>query len=270
MALVHGTSLGPYTSLAPLGAGGMGEVYSALDPKLGRRVAIKVLPSHLAADPAALARFEREAKALAAHSHPCILSIFDFGREGEVVYAVLELLEGRTLRDALKDGPRTPRRAAELGAQVAQGLAAGLGCAALAVAALGFALGAWRTVKLPSFRMLTHEQGTLGEARFLPGSPEYVFDAQWSGGGQVWYAQRLDQPGTRVVPGGEGRFLDLAANGESLGLALFLEQGDSYEDGLIQVVDRQGAIRTLAALHGFQRRTIIRKLSKLYLIEGLS
>ena len=106
--------LGSYQVIASIGAGGMGEVFSALDPKLGRKVALKVLPDHLSRDPAALARFEREARALASLNHPGILHIYDLGREGEVTFVVTELLEGRTLREALKDGPLQPRRAAEM------------------------------------------------------------------------------------------------------------------------------------------------------------
>ncbi|HEY3203121.1 MAG TPA: protein kinase, partial [Thermoanaerobaculia bacterium] len=93
MSLEPGTRLGPYEILAPLGAGGMGEVYRARDSKLDRDVAIKVLPVSIAADPDALARFEREAKAVAALSHPNILAIHDFGSQDGVSYAVMELLE---------------------------------------------------------------------------------------------------------------------------------------------------------------------------------
>ena len=82
MTISAGTRLGTYEILAPLGAGGMGEVYRARDKKLDRDVAIKVLPRAVAADPDTLARFEREAKAVAALSHPNILSIFDFGAQG--------------------------------------------------------------------------------------------------------------------------------------------------------------------------------------------
>src|SRR6266849_1774713 len=98
MPLSIGTRLGPYEILAPLAAGGMGEVYRARDPRLNREVAIKVLPERLACDPQALARFENEAKAVAALSHPNILAIFDVGADQGVTYAVTELLEGETLR----------------------------------------------------------------------------------------------------------------------------------------------------------------------------
>src|SRR5262245_30116939 len=122
--LSAGTRLGPYEILAPLGAGGMGEVYKAKDTRLGREVAVKVLPARVAEDAEALARFEREAKAVAALSHPNILALHDVGREGATAYAIMELLEGETLRDALADGPLSSRRAADYAVQMAQGLGA--------------------------------------------------------------------------------------------------------------------------------------------------
>ncbi|HXT51329.1 MAG TPA: protein kinase [Thermoanaerobaculia bacterium] len=126
--LAPGTRLGRYEILAPLGAGGMGEVWRARDSRLGREVAIKVLPRHLTADPAALQRFEREARAVAALSHPNILAIHDFERDGETLFAVTELLEGESLRDRLRNGPVAPRRVREWGAQIARALAAAHDC----------------------------------------------------------------------------------------------------------------------------------------------
>src|SRR3989475_11240604 len=108
MHLSVGTRLGPYEILAPLAAGGMGEVYRARDPRLNREVAIKVLPERLAGDPQALRRFESEAKAVAALSHPNNLSIHDFGNDQGVSYTVTELLEGETLRSHVWDAPRYP------------------------------------------------------------------------------------------------------------------------------------------------------------------
>src|SRR3984893_18620648 len=124
MTLAAGTRLGPYEILSPLGAGGMGEVYRARDSKLKRDVAGKVLPHSLAADPDALARFEREALAVAALSHPNILAIFDFGTQGGIAYAVMELLEGETLRGKLDAGPITQKQAVDYALQVAKGLSA--------------------------------------------------------------------------------------------------------------------------------------------------
>jgi eukaryotic-like serine/threonine-protein kinase len=124
VTLSAGTLLGPYQVVAPLGAGGMGEVWKAKDTRLDRLVAVKVLPGHLAQSPEALARFEREAKAVAALNHPNILGLFDVGREDDTVYAVMELLEGKTLRAYLADGPLAPRKVTELAMQMAQGLAA--------------------------------------------------------------------------------------------------------------------------------------------------
>lgn len=124
MSLAAGMRLGPYEILSPLGAGGMGEVYRARDARLDRDVAVKVLPSHLAEDPVALARFEREAKTVAATSHPNILAIFEFGRAGLVAFAVTELLDGETLRARLGAGPIPVRKAIEYAVQVAEGLGA--------------------------------------------------------------------------------------------------------------------------------------------------
>src|SRR5262249_61728211 len=102
----------------------MGEVYRARDAKLERDVAIKVLPRHLSQDPAALARFEREAKAVAATSHPNILAIFDFGSVDGVAYAVTELLEGETLRARIAEGQFPVRKVVDYAAQIADGLGA--------------------------------------------------------------------------------------------------------------------------------------------------
>ena len=108
MPLSAGTRIGPYVIEASLGRGGMGEVYRARDARLDRDVAIKLLPDLLARDPEALSRFEREAKAVAALSHPNILAIHEFGSANDVVYAVTELLEGDTLRERLTSGPIAP------------------------------------------------------------------------------------------------------------------------------------------------------------------
>ncbi len=124
MPLARGSRLGPYEILAPLGAGGMGEVYRARDSKLDRFVAIKVLPESVAADPDRLARFEREAKAIAALSHPNILAIHDFGTHEGVSYAVMELLEGETLRGKLEAGPIHQKQAVDYALQIAKGLSA--------------------------------------------------------------------------------------------------------------------------------------------------
>jgi Tol biopolymer transport system component len=124
MALLNGVHLGPYVILAPIGAGGMGEVYRARDTKLDRDVAIKVLTDLFASDPERLSRFEREAKAVAALSHPNILAIHDFGTHQGTAYAVMELLEGQTLRERLGEGALAPKRCLAIGAQIASGLAA--------------------------------------------------------------------------------------------------------------------------------------------------
>jgi len=124
MALTPGKRVGPYEIVGPLGSGGMGEVYRAKDERLAREVAIKVLPSRVAGDEGFLGRFEREAKAVAALSHPGILAIFDFGTEGGLTYAVTELLDGETLRARLTSGALPARKAVDLAVQIARGLAA--------------------------------------------------------------------------------------------------------------------------------------------------
>ena len=117
-------SLGPYKIIAPVGAGGMGEVYRAHDTQLGRDVAVKILPSEFADTPERTARFEREARAVAALSHPNIVSIFHFGNEEGVPFSVMELLEGETLRQRLEHGRLSWRKVVEIAAAIADGLAA--------------------------------------------------------------------------------------------------------------------------------------------------
>src|SRR5450755_3095520 len=102
MALTTGTKLGPYEIQSSLGAGGMGEVYRARDARLGRDVAIKILSSHLSSNPDLKARFEREAKAISALSHPHICHLYDIGAQDGTDYLVMELLDGETLADRLR------------------------------------------------------------------------------------------------------------------------------------------------------------------------
>src|ERR1700733_1719063 len=124
MALASGTKLGPYDLQSLLGAGGMGEVYRARDARLNRVVAIKVLPATFSADAARLQRFMQEARSAAALNHPNILSIFDIGEECGAPYIVSELLEGQTLRERIRSGPLSSRKAIDYALQVARGLAA--------------------------------------------------------------------------------------------------------------------------------------------------
>ncbi len=121
--LATGTRLGAFEILGPLGSGGMGEVYRARDTRLSRQVAIKVLPADVATDPERLRRFEQEARAASALNHPNIVTIHEIGREGATVFLVMEHVEGRTLREILRDGPVPVRRALGYIAQAATGLA---------------------------------------------------------------------------------------------------------------------------------------------------
>ena len=123
MRLAPGARLGPYEIVAPIGAGGMGEVYRACDTRLGRDVAIKLVGEQLMTNPQALARFEREARAIAALSHPNIVALYDVGRERSVAFTVMELLDGEALDRRLGKGPLPWRTAVGIAAAVADGLA---------------------------------------------------------------------------------------------------------------------------------------------------
>jgi TolB-like protein len=124
MSLPSGTRLGPYEIASSIGSGGMGDVYRARDTRLEREVAVKVLPERFVRDVEARARFEREAKAVAALTHPNILAIHDYGSTEAMAYSVTELLEGQTLRRRLHEGPMPWRKVVEIGAAIADGLAA--------------------------------------------------------------------------------------------------------------------------------------------------
>ena len=120
----RGARLGPYEILGPLGAGGMGEVYRARDERLGREVAVKVLPADSSSDPDRLRRFEQEAKAVGALNHPNLLAVFDTGQHEGNPYVVFELLDGTTLRQVVGHAALPPRKAVEYAVQIAHGLAA--------------------------------------------------------------------------------------------------------------------------------------------------
>src|ERR1700756_3733156 len=124
MPLSPGVRLGPYEILDALGAGGMGEVYRARDTRLGRDIALKILPESFAREGDRLHRFEQEARAVAALNHPNILAIFDTGQNNGSPFLVSELLEGETLREILDSGALPQRKVIDYGVQIAQGLAA--------------------------------------------------------------------------------------------------------------------------------------------------
>ncbi|MBZ5689842.1 MAG: serine/threonine protein kinase [Acidobacteriia bacterium] len=125
MALTAGMKLGPYEILAPLGAGGMGEVYRARDTRLERDVAVKVLPSDLSSDPNLRLRLEREAKAVSKLSHPHICTLHDIGHQDGVDFIVMELVEGETLEQRLLKGSLPPAQTMCVAAQVADALGKG-------------------------------------------------------------------------------------------------------------------------------------------------
>jgi len=108
MAMTRGTRLGTYEIVAPLGAGGMGEVYRALDARIDRTVAIKILPAHLSEKPEARERFEREARAISSLSYPHICALYDIGQQDGIDHLVMEFLEGETLAHRLGEGSLGP------------------------------------------------------------------------------------------------------------------------------------------------------------------
>src|SRR5712672_71619 len=122
MSLAPGTKLGPYEIVAPIGAGGMGEVYRARDTRLGRDVAVKVLPEHLSSNPEIKARFEREAKTVSSLNHAHICTLHDIGREGDTDYLVMELVEGETLAQRLTKGALPLADVLKFGTQIADAL----------------------------------------------------------------------------------------------------------------------------------------------------
>src|SRR6185436_11200423 len=122
MPIANGTRLGPYEVIAPLGAGGMGEVYKARDTRLDRTVAIKVLPDHLSASPDLKVRFEREARAVSSLNHPHICVLYDIGEQDGIDYLVMEYLEGETLAARIERGPLATAEVLRYGAEIADAL----------------------------------------------------------------------------------------------------------------------------------------------------
>jgi serine/threonine protein kinase len=122
MALTSGTKLGPYEIQSPLGVGGMGEVYRARDTRLGRDVAIKVLPQHLSSNADLRQRFEREARAISSLNHPRICTLHDVGHQDGIDFLVMEYLEGESLAQRLKKGPLTPKETLKIAIEVCEAL----------------------------------------------------------------------------------------------------------------------------------------------------
>jgi serine/threonine-protein kinase len=204
--LAPGSTLGPYEIRGRLGTGGMGEVYRALDPRLSREVAIKVLPVDLAASPRALVRFDREARAVAALSHPNILVIHDVGATGELRYVVTELLAGQSLSSRLGAGPLPWREAAALGLAVAEGLQA------------AHARGIVHRDLKPANLFLTHDGRIkildFGVARFLQGDPT-------TGGERTLPGSVLGSVGYMSPEQAAGEEIDARSDLFSLGCVLY-------------------------------------------------
>src|SRR6478609_2125133 len=122
MSLTSGSRLGPYEIQSPLGAGGMGEVYRALDTRLQRIVAVKILPSHLSENPEAKERFDREARTISSLNHPNICTLHDIGHQDGVDYLVMDYLEGETLASQLDKGALAPDQVLKYGIEICEGL----------------------------------------------------------------------------------------------------------------------------------------------------
>jgi len=123
MTLISGTKLGPYEIQSPLGTGGMGEVYRALDTRLARTVAVKVLASHLSSSPELKQRMEREARAISSLNHPHICQLYDIGSQNDTDYLVMEFLEGETLAERLRKGAMPLPEVLKIGIAVAEAMA---------------------------------------------------------------------------------------------------------------------------------------------------
>ncbi|MEO6323697.1 MAG: protein kinase [Thermoanaerobaculia bacterium] len=123
MSLASGQRIGPYEILAPIGVGGMGEVYRARDPRLGREVAIKILPAELASDPVRRQRFDQEARSASLLNHPHIVTIYETGEADSTFYIAMELVDGKTVRELISSGPLPLRRLLHIAVQTADGLA---------------------------------------------------------------------------------------------------------------------------------------------------
>jgi serine/threonine protein kinase len=193
-----GTRIGPHEIVAPLGAGGMGEVYRARDARLSRDVALKILSPGLASDPILCARFEQEARTAGSLNHPNIVTIFDIGREDEIVYIVSELVEGESLRAVLRRGPIPVRKTLEIAVQIADGLAAAHAAGIVHrdikpenVMLTGAGSGSPGRVKLLDFgiarqlqisgRMIDQDMSTLTQAGALLGTLGYMSPEQVRG-----------------------------------------------------------------------------------------
>jgi len=191
MTLSQGDRLGRYEVLGPIGAGGMGEVWRALDTDLDREVAVKILPESFASDENRLERFHREAKALAALSHPNLLDIYDVGATNGIHYAVTELLEGDTLRERITPSGLPWKKVTSIGSAVADGLAAahGRGIIHRDIKPENLFITADGRVKILDFGLASvHEEAepdaetaTITEAGTVMGTPGYMAPEQLTG-----------------------------------------------------------------------------------------
>jgi hypothetical protein len=229
LAVVRGTRLGPYEVTDLVGAGGMGEVYRARDARLGRDVAIKVLPEHVAHDPDALARFGREARAVAALSHPHIAAIFDVGETDGTHYLVMELLEGETLASRLGRGALPEKDAlTRSGVKLLDFGAIAIGLPLL-LGAAGIGLLYGRKLAeppLPKITQLTFRRGLVDRARFTADGKTVVYSAVWDGNPPEIFTIRVESPESRSLGLPPARLMIVSSTSE---LAILLKApGDLY------------------------------------------
>jgi serine/threonine protein kinase len=172
MVLSLGTRLGPYEILSAIGAGGMGEVYRARDTRLGRDVALKVLPASASADPDRVRRFEQEARAAATLSHPNILAVYDIGSHGDILFIVSELLEGETLRARLSKG--------QADAVASPGSASQTPQAAASRGGLSVRRSIEFAIQIASRRRMKRESSTVTSSRTMCSSHRRVTSRFWT------------------------------------------------------------------------------------------
>jgi eukaryotic-like serine/threonine-protein kinase len=232
------TRFGPYEIVGPLGAGGMGEVYRARDPRLGREVALKILPPAAAGDPERQRRFAEEARAAGALNHPNILVVYDVGLESGTPYLVSELVDGRTLRDEMGRGGLPVRRLLDLGAQIADGLAA------------AHEAGIIHRDMKPENVMVTKD----GRAKILDFGLAKIYTPQ--GASQLGAATQTD---TTLIPGtvpymspeqARGGSIDVRSDQFSLGLTLY-----EMATG-VHPFWRDTSVQTLSAIIGEEPRSL--------------
>ncbi|HEY3170529.1 MAG TPA: serine/threonine-protein kinase, partial [Thermoanaerobaculia bacterium] len=234
MPLSPGTHLGPHEVLAPLGRGGMGEVYRARDSRLGREVALKILPAALASDPLRLGLLKHEARSASALNHPNIITIYEIGQADSTFYIAMELVEGASLRELVLTGPLPLRRLLSIAAQIADGLAKAHGAGIV-----------HRDLK-PDNLMVSNDGFVkildFGLAKLVPVRSESVSDLSTSSHEEIDPSGIAGTVGYMSPEQASGKPLDFRSDQFSLGAVLYeLATGE-------RAFRRETPIQTLAAI----------------------